>query len=86
MFRLFRALVAEGLGLGGLVWMMTMFSGEVPSSSLSPSSIPSPAAAFDSFESEVVTLRKPAIYASLDLPVESQESTFFRGTDSLLER
>ncbi|HEV7281341.1 MAG TPA: hypothetical protein VGN57_14165 [Pirellulaceae bacterium] len=83
MFRLFRALVAEGLGLGGLVWMMTLFSGDDPSSSRSA---PTPIAAFDSVPSEVITLRKPAVYASLDPPVESQESTFFRGTDSLLDR
>lgn len=81
MFRLFRGLVAEGLGLGGLIWAMTLFSGA------DVKSIDAPRFGKVSFESqEVVTLRKPAIYASLEPPVESQQPTFFRGTDSLFDR
>lgn len=93
MFRLVRALVAEGLGLGGLIWCMTIFgASETPASRPHPATPPTEA--FATFEPEVVTLRKPAIYASLEPPLESpaespltaQRPTFFRGTDSLLER
>jgi hypothetical protein len=99
MFRLFRGFVAEGLGLGGLIWAMSMLSGS--------SSLPTIEARPSRNSSVVVTLQKPPIFASLEPPevespafepptfdapafeaptLKAERSTFFRGTDSLFER